>query len=83
LAKGLAAVAATVFTGFLAETVKALPQGSQPASATADAAVIVVSAGFAVAAGFVSRMVAGLEQQYLVDHSRLTSFERLSGAPTR
>ena len=77
LAKGLAAVAATVFTGFLAEIVKALPNGAQPASAGVDAAVVAVSAGFAVAAGFVSIVVAGLERQYLADHGSLTSLERL------
>lgn len=77
LAKGLAAVAATVFTGFLAEIVKALPKGAHPASAAADAAVVSVSAGFAVAAGYVSIVVAGLEQQYLADHGTLTSLERL------
>jgi len=82
LAKGLAAVAATVFTGFLAETVKALPKGAQPASAAADAAVIAVSAGFAVAAGCVSIVVAGLEQQYLADHGTLASLERLYEVPT-
>lgn len=79
LAKGLGAVAATVFTGFLAEVVKALPKGAQPASAGADAAVVAVSAGFAVAAGVVSIVVAGLERQYLADHGTLTSLERLYG----
>jgi hypothetical protein len=76
LAKGLAAVAATVFTGFLAETIKALPKGTHLASTSADAAVIAISAGFAVLAGFVSMVVAGLEQQYLADHGTLTSLEQ-------
>jgi hypothetical protein len=76
LAKGLAAVAASVFTGFLAETIKALPKGTQPAPGAANAAVIAVSGGFAVAAGCVSVVVAGLEQQYLADHGTLTSLEQ-------
>ena len=83
VAKGLAAVAATVFTGFLAETVKALPKGAHPASGGADAAVIAVSGGFAVAAGCVSIVVAGLEQQYLADHGSLASLERLYGVHSR
>jgi hypothetical protein len=82
-AKGLAAVAATVFTGFLAETVKALPKGASPASGAADAAVVAVSGGFAVAAGCVSILVAGLEQQYLADHGALASLERLYEVPSR
>jgi hypothetical protein len=77
LAKGLAAVAVTVFTGFLAETVKAIPKEAQPASGAADAAVVAVSGGFAVAAGCVSIVVTGLEQQYLADHGTLTSLAQL------
>ena len=79
----LAAVAATVFTGFLAEAVKALPKGAHPASGSADAAVVAVSGGFAVAAGCVSVVVAGLEQRYLADHGTLTSLERLYGVRSR
>jgi hypothetical protein len=81
LAKGLAAVAATVFTGFLAEIVKAIPNGAHPASVGADAAVVAVSAGFAVAAGCVSIVVAGLEQQYLADHGTLMVLEQRHKVP--
>jgi hypothetical protein len=72
LAKGLAAIAGSVFVGFLAESVKALPKDAQPASAQVDAAALIIAAGFASAALAASAATAELEDSYVADYLALS-----------
>src|SRR3954451_3811457 len=76
LSKGLGALAAAIFTGFIAEVVKALPKDARPASAAVDAVVVGVAGGFAGLALVASAATADLETRYVVDYRILTYLQR-------
>jgi hypothetical protein len=76
LSKGLAAIAGSVFAGFLAELVKALPKDARPASAGVDAAAVGIATGFAAVALAAFAATAELEDRYVLDYRALTYLQQ-------